>query len=101
MNKEHVAVPKTFLSMQRELLAHVNGLALSSCHEESESERHELQDFINQGALAHRTASCHEEWEELWLKVLEKHGLQDDTDISTLAYTPEEDRGCATLKVIH
>ena len=61
----------------------------------------ELQDFVNQGALAHRNASSHEEWAVLWGEVLKKHNLQNDSDLSSLVFTPEEDRDGPALKVIH
>ena len=72
------SVPKSFFDMQRE-----------------------CQDFINQGALAHRTASSQEEWELLWNEVLKANGLQNDTDMQSLVYTDAEDQERQPLKVIH
>ena len=72
------SVPKSFFDMQRE-----------------------CQDFINQGALAHRVASSQEEWELLWFEVLKKNGLQDNTDMKSLVYTDDEDQERQPLKVIH
>ena len=72
------SVPKSFFDMQRE-----------------------CQDFINQGALAHRVASSQEEWEPLWMEVLKKNGLQGDTDLASLTFTDEEEGDQHTLKVIH
>ena len=72
------SVPKSFFDMQRE-----------------------CQDFINQGALAHRVASSQEEWEPLWMEVLIKHGLQDDTDLNSLVYIDDEEKERPALKVIH
>jgi hypothetical protein len=77
MTQENVSVPTTFFDMQRN-----------------------LHDFLNQCALAHRTASSQEEWEVLLLEVLKKHDLQDDPGMTTLAYTPEDDDR-PVLKVIH
>lgn len=75
---ESVSVPKAFFQMQRE-----------------------LQDFVNQGALAHRTASSQEEWEVLWMEVLKANGLEEDAGLNSLVYTSEEDSGGPALKVIH
>lgn len=72
------SVPKSFFDMQRE-----------------------CQDFINQGALAHRMASSQEEWELLWNEVLKKNGLDGDVDMQSLVYTDVDDQEREPLKVIH
>lgn len=78
MTSNNVSVPTTFLET-----------------------RDKVMDFFNQGALAHRTASSQEEWDTLWGEVLKKHGLMEDTDMTSLVYTSEEDRDRPQFTVIH
>jgi hypothetical protein len=78
--------------MQRDLMSQINEQALTDTSAEFATSKAELQDFVNQGALAHRTASSQEEWENLWGMVLTKHNMQGVEGLVALVYTAEEDR---------
>jgi hypothetical protein len=79
MNATEVMVPMSFLEMQKNAM-----------------------EFFNQGAAAHRASSSQEEWETLWLKVLTKHGLENDTDMTSLVFTPAEDHDdTRKLELVH
>lgn len=99
MQHTSVAVPKSFLAMQRDLMSNINEMSHTDTSDEFLKMKAELQDFVNQGALAHRTASSQEEWETLWGMVLTKNNMQDQEELSALVFTAEEDRDHA-LRVI-